>query len=157
MGTFHGITSLALLALAMLVGLIGLAPVSPAAAAGYMLLLGLSFVVVCGAFCAKCPCRASACGHLLPGLVAQRLPARPQTAYTAADLALTAAALAAMVLFPQPWLWPRPMLLALFWSLVALAALQIAMRVCRRCRNNHCPMQRGIGRIRSWKEDRPAD
>ncbi len=155
MGTFHGITSLVLLALAMLVGLIGVALDAPTAAVSYALLLGAAFLVVCAAYCAKCPCRKDACGHLVPGLVAQNLPARRQTPYNTIDLALTASALAAMVLYPQPWLWRHPTLLTLFWLLTAGAVLQIVLRVCRRCQNRHCPLQGRTARVRSWREDKP--
>ncbi|MDJ0874521.1 MAG: hypothetical protein QNJ02_04585 [Desulfobacterales bacterium] len=155
MGTFHGITSLVLLALAMLVGLIGVALEAPTAALVYTLVLGIAFLVICAAYCAKCPGRTQACGHLIPGLVAQYLPARRQTPYHTIDLALTALALAAMVCYPQYWLWPHPALLALFWLLISGAVIQIALRVCRRCQNPHCPMKIGTMGIRSWRADKP--
>ncbi|MDJ0721814.1 MAG: hypothetical protein QNJ04_09295 [Desulfobacterales bacterium] len=157
MGTFHGITSLVLLALAMLVGLIGVALNAPSAAVAYILVLVVAFLVICAAYCAKCPCRTDACGHLLPGLVASYLPARRQTHYHTADMALTALALAAMVFYPQYWLWQHPALLALFWLLTAGAGLQIVRRVCPSCQNPHCPMKKGTTGIRSLKADRPAD
>ncbi len=115
MGSFHGIISFVLFALAMLVGIIGVALEAPAAARVYALLLVVSFLIVCGAYCAKCPCRAASCGHLVPGLVAQYLFDRRQGPYNTLDLALTAA---------------------------ALAAMEIVLRVCRCCRNTGCPMQR---------------
>ncbi len=155
MGTFHGITSLILLALAMLVGLIGVALNAPTAALVYTLVLGVAFLVICAAYCAKCPCRTNACGHLLPGLVAQHLPTRRQTPYNKADLTFTASALAAMVFYPQYWLWLHPGLLTLFWLLTAGAVIQIILRVCRRCQNPHCPMKKGTMGIRSWRADKP--
>ena len=145
MGSFHGITSLIVFAAALLVGLIGIAVDAPPAAALYAMLLGAATLIVCGAYCAKCPCRKEGCGHLLPGLIAQMMPTRRQDPYHALDLILTGLALAAMVLFPQPWLLRKPVLLLLFWVLAAAAATEIVLRVCPRCRNPHCPMTRGRG------------
>ncbi len=141
MGSLHGITSLAVFTLALVVGLMGIAHSAPTAAALYAMLLGAAALTVCGTYCAKCPCRKKACGHLLPGLIARILPARRQTPYSTFDLVLTAAALAAMVLFPQPWLTRLPVLLVLFWLLVIAAAAEILGRVCPRCRNPHCPVK----------------
>lgn len=39
------------------------------------------------------------------------------------------------------------MRLILFWLFVAGAVIEIALRVCRRCRNVHCPMQRLDDRV----------
>jgi hypothetical protein len=158
MGSFHGISSLVLLALATLAGLIGVALDTPAAAVAGTLLMGGALLVICGAYCAKCPCRTNHCGHLIPGLIAQRLPARRQGPYTRIDLALTAIAVAAMIFYSQPWLWGRWPLMVLFWLLVLVAVAQILLRVCRSCRNTGCPVQRlRPAGIRSWKADTPAD
>jgi hypothetical protein len=142
MGNLHGIASLGLFALALLAGMTGVALDSPTAAIGYAFLLSISFLAICGAYCTKCPCRTHSCGHFLPGLIVRYLPARRQTPYHGLDLTLTGQALAAMILYPQPWLWHRPLLLTLFWLCVGLSAIEIVLRVCRRCRNVHCPMQR---------------
>jgi hypothetical protein len=135
----HGMVSAVLFVLAVGVGLLAIYLVSPAIALVYMALCAVLFVVVLWGFCARCPHRGVSCAHLIPGVLASLLPERKCQPYSPGERAGAAVALLFMVLFPQPWLIAKPLLLVLFWALVAGAALEIRVAVCRGCANIYCP------------------
>jgi hypothetical protein len=135
----HGVVSAVLFVLAVGVGLFAILTAAPDIALVYLALCAVLFVVVLWGFCARCPHRGVNCAHLIPGVLASLLPERTCQPYSSWETAGVAVALLFMVLFPQPWLIATPPLLVLFWALVAGAALEIRVAVCRGCANIYCP------------------
>jgi hypothetical protein len=41
--------------------------------------------------------------------------------------------------YPQAWLWRHTTALIAFWGLMALAVVDIRVKVCKACDNKHCP------------------
>jgi len=138
MRLFHGLFSLALVGAALATGFA--AGVDPLA---YGLVTAAGCVLIFGAYCAKCPCRLSACAHVLPGLVTRILPRRRAGTYRWYDFTGLVIGGLAVFAFPQPALVRQPELLALFWGLVALAVVEISLFLCRGCANGNCPLCRG--------------
>lgn len=133
MRLFHGILSLSLLGAAIATGFAaGVDPLLYGAAGGGGLLL------VFYAYCAKCPCRMTACAHVLPGLVTRLLPRRVAGAYRWPDYCGLAIGVLAVFAVPQAALSRQPELLALFWGLVAVALVEIVLFLCRGCPNKKC-------------------
>jgi hypothetical protein len=142
----HGVLSLGLVLASFLVGLLGTWRQSSTAGLAYLAVLLLSPPLILYAFCAKCACGPEACGHVLPARLRTWLPARKEEDYTPADLLGTGLGLAALVLFPQFWLWRAKILWAVFWLFLAFALAEIRFRVCRPCRNGRCPVCPAPGR-----------
>jgi hypothetical protein len=136
----HGVVSLGATAIAAGISALAMGRDSWALAALYGAIYVAGGVLIIGAFCAKCPCKAH-CGHVLPGKLAARFPRRQPGPYRPLDYTLLGIGLAAWVLVPQPWLVSRPGLLVAYWILMGAAGLQIQHFVCRACRNTHCPIR----------------
>lgn len=140
-GRRHGLIGLALVGAALGLAAMWVAALSRPAALCYLLILSGGGLIILRRFCAQCPSRGADCRHVIPGLLAARLPRRAPGPYRRSDLILTGLALFAMTGFPQPWLWALPALFVLFWLLVAVAAVEILWKVCPTCTNGACPIQ----------------
>lgn len=136
---FHGISSLVLAGIAITLGAVSIYRASPWLALGYGILGALASFAVLFAYCAKCPGREH-CAHVLPGRAAG-LFRRKTAPYTAWEYAAMAAGLGVIIFAPQPFLLPYPASLAAFWTLCAIAVIQIRMKVCSACANEHCPLR----------------
>jgi len=137
MRLFHGILSLGLLGAVIATGFAaGTDPLLYGTAGGAGLLL------IFYAYCAKCPCRRTACAHVLPGLVTRLLPRRAAGAYRWPDYGGLVIGVLAVFLVPQAALLRQPELLALFWGLVAVASVEITLFLCGGCPNKKCPLSR---------------
>jgi hypothetical protein len=135
----HGMVSAAMFGLAVGVGLLAIYIASPEIALVYLALGAVLFVVVLWGFCARCPHRGAGCIRLIPGVLASLLPARKCQPYSPRETAGVVVALLFLLLFPQLWLIASLPLLVLFWALVAAAAVEIRVAVCRGCANIYCP------------------
>lgn len=138
MDRFHGILSLVLITIAVLIALIAVFVVSTAVGLVYLALVVLATLAVVYVYCAKCTARDHHCGHVLPGRLTRRLPARREGPYSGWEILATVLGLAVIFLFPQYWLWGNKALFAVFWLLTASALLEILFLVCRDCRNTNC-------------------
>ena len=138
----HGIVSVSLAFAAFLLGAAAILAHSPVAGLLYAGLVVASPLLIAFAFCVRCPCRFGGCGHVLPGLIARRLPSRIGERHGRLELLALSAVVAALVLGPQAWLWRNPALLAPFWALLAVAAVEIRRYVCPGCGFEACPAKR---------------
>ena len=111
----------------------------------YIVLMGLSFVAVAYAWCAKCPCRSEACTHIWVGKLTRFLPQREPGEYTMGDWVGQAVYFAGLHFLPQYWLWQDKALFVLFWGLALAAFLVGPLCACKGCPNEHCH----VGQLRS--------
>lgn len=140
MQNFHGVFSLTLIGIAAAVGLTATFKASIWIAVLYIAILAASGILIVYLYCGKCTCRHHACRHVLPGKLVRFLPERAPGAYSYSDFIGTAIGLAALFGFPQPWLWQRPFLFILFWTLSVIAMAEILVFVCNGCENDGCPV-----------------
>ena len=139
-GNFHGVFSLLLIFAAVLIALSYMLWISPGWGFIYLSIIIIANPIVLFAYCAKCLCRNDACSHVFPGKLTRLLPARIQGPYSFKDYFWTSLSLAALLGFPQIWLWHSAVLFFGYWLLLLLALVDILFFVCRRCRNENCPM-----------------
>ena len=130
----------------MLTGLVTVLDASTAAAAVYVVIIILAPPVMVYSFCTKCECREHSCAHVLPGMLAARMPERSGNTYTVQDVAGVAIPALLLFLFPQYWLAQRPMMLLLFWVLACAGLFEIRLFVCKKCGNTICPFCDKAGR-----------
>jgi hypothetical protein len=135
---FHGVTSIVLMGVATVLAAITALRTSWLLGALYLALAALGLAGVLYAYCAKCPCRLH-CGHVVPGKLVSAFVKREPGPYTKFEIAVVAVALSLLIALPQLWLWRTPVLLAAFWGLAGLAAIEIRAVVCRACDNVYCP------------------
>ena len=138
-GKFHGAFSLLLILAAVVIALVYMLDVSPGWGFCYIAVIIIANPIVLYSYCAKCLCREDACSHVIPGKLTRLLPARKQGPYSFRDYSATAMSLAALVGFPQFWLWRSKGLWILFWILITIGLVEILFFVCRSCRNANCP------------------
>lgn len=143
----HGVLSLVVLFAAIIIGIYAIAQVSPKTAIAYTAITFVGLLIVVYSFCAKCPCRKGACGHVILGLVTSILPTRKETEYTTLDYLGVIIPLGFILLAPQIWLKNNVPLLIAFWLLAAVALLEIILRVCRGCENNYCPIRSKVNSL----------
>lgn len=143
---FHGVFSLILIIAAIAIGLFHVFSESSLMGLGYLAIILISTAIILHAFCAKCSCRDDACRHVFPGKMTRLFPSRQQGPYHFGDLFWTGLALAALFLFPQPWLWNDRAVLTAFWAIALIAIIEIQVFVCTGCDNRACPVQRIGGR-----------
>ncbi len=139
---FHGVFSLILIIAAIVIGLFHVFGESNLMGIGYLAIVLISTAIILYAFCAKCVCRDDSCRHVFPGKLTRLFPSRQQGPYHFGDLFWTVLALAALFLFPQPWLWNDKGLLIAFWAIAIVAIIEIQFFVCTGCGNKGCPIQR---------------
>jgi hypothetical protein len=136
---FHGVTSLGGVTVATVIAAVAMFRTS--------WILGVVYLVVCVAasraiiytYCAKCPCKAH-CAHVLPGKAALAIDRQPGP-YTMVELAILAVALLVLIGLPQFWLWRHTGLFVVYWTLNAMALVQVRLVVCRTCDNVYCPLR----------------
>ena len=97
----HGILSLVLIAAAVITALAAIFPSSLFWALIYITGILASSLIIVYSFCAKCPCRHTSCGHVLPGALTWFFPRREEGPYTLADTVGVVVPLVFMVVFPQ--------------------------------------------------------
>ena len=136
---FHGLFSLILICLSVVIAAAYLLGNFIGWGLVYVGIIALANPAVLYSFCAKCLCREDGCSHFIPGKLTRLLPARRPGPYSFLDYFATAAALAALIGFPQIWLWRSKGLFILFWVLVTIGLVEILFFVCRACRNTNCP------------------
>lgn len=136
---FHGVLSLVLIFAVVVMALIYLFGLSVRLGLVYLAIIVVANPLVIYAYCAKCLCRENACGHTLPGKLTQFLPQRKQGPYTVSDYFWAGIALAALLSFPQPWLWQNSILFTVFWISLIGGLIEILFLVCPRCQNKQCP------------------
>ncbi len=109
----------------------------------YLAIAGTSSIAIIAVFCARCPCR-DRCGHVVPGMVARWLfPGTSPGEYGAIALAVTVAALLALLGVPLAWMWRSTAALGVYVVLLIGAGVLIRGMVCPRCDNAHCPARPG--------------
>jgi hypothetical protein len=136
---FHGITSLALVGIATAIAAVAMFQSSVWMGIGYLLICGISPLIMLYAYCAKCPCQAY-CGHVFPGRAAKLFKRRPGP-YTTTETIALGIALLLLVGSPQWALWKNTGLLIAFWGLYGIAIIQIRSVICRACNNVYCPLR----------------
>ncbi len=139
----HGAISLLLMFLAVTIGAYSIALSSRLLATAYLVISLLSSIAIVYSFCSKCPCRATSCGHILPGKLTALLPQRKEGQYGALDYAGVVIPFLIIVIFPQPWMLGNLLLLGAFWGLLVIALLEINFVVCKGCNNIYCPVNKG--------------
>lgn len=138
----HGVIGLLVVVVAVFLGVYAIWLYSVKLALLYIVLALLLSLILVYAFCAKCPCRKHACGHVFPGKLTAVLPGRKPGKYTSLDYIGVAVPLAIIVLFPQYWLRSRIVLFTAFWVILILACAYIYSAVCHGCGNNFCPLRK---------------
>jgi hypothetical protein len=136
----YGVWSLILIFLAVAVGVVAIARFSKLIALMYIIVSLVSFIIIVYSFCAKCPCRQSECGHVLPGKLTKLLPNRAEGFYTKRDYFGVLIPLLLMLGIPQIWLAARLQLMIIFWALFIIAGVEIAIKICKSCENRYCPI-----------------
>jgi hypothetical protein len=139
----HGILSLVLIAAAVITALAAIFPSSLFWALIYITGILASSLIIVYSFCAKCPCRHTSCGHVLPGALTWFFPRREEGPYTLADTVGVVVPLVFLVVFPQYWLFSHTVYFILFAAFWILAAADIQFFVCRDCANTCCPFFQG--------------
>jgi hypothetical protein len=119
----HGITSPALVGIATAIATVAMFGSSAGMGIGYLLICGISSLVILYAYCAKCPCQTH-CGHVFPGRAAKFFRRRPGPYATTETIAFGIALL--LLAGPPQWaLWKNTGLLIAFWGLCGIAIIQI--------------------------------
>ncbi|RJP77199.1 MAG: hypothetical protein C4524_08730 [Candidatus Zixiibacteriota bacterium] len=138
----HGVAGVGLFFAAVGVGLAAVGVQSLLWGAVY---LGVVLAGVWGiltSFCAKCPCQAKRCSHIILGPMARLAPRRRPGPYTRGDVGGLIVSFLVILIFPQPWLWDKLWVGLVFWSAALAAAGDILVAVCPRCLNVRCPLNR---------------
>jgi hypothetical protein len=115
----------------------------------YVAAVGLMGAVALGCWCARCPHgRGEGRCAVMPGWVT-RLLVRPRGGGIGWwEKLLFGLGHVAVVALPQWWLWQRPLLMAVYWVLLAASCVVFPARVCRRCPFEGCPFNPAGRRMR---------
>ena len=135
---FHGIFSFTLMSLSYLLAIVIVYNSSVNFALLYILVIFVSSFLIVYSFCTKCACRGKGCAHLLPGKLAGLLPKREQGEYSKLDIVGTIVGIAAIISFPQYWLWQQKIVFVVFWVVQIIAVLEVKCFVCGQCENHIC-------------------
>jgi hypothetical protein len=135
----HGMLSLAFLGISLAIGLFSIGKSSILLAILYGCVMGLSGIAILYSFCAKCMCRSTTCGHVIPGVLTRYLPRRMSGRYSRGDRLGIALPLVVSLIYPQYWLLGNLWWWGAFWVLFVGAAVEIRTQVCRGCGNRYCP------------------
>jgi hypothetical protein len=139
----HGLVSILLFYAALSAGMAAIWPHSRVLALCDLGIIVLGTLGIVYSFCAKCPCHAGHCSHILLGKLTRLVPRRRIIPYTRLDIAGLIVSALVLVLFPQPWLRSHAILWAAFWVAAAAAVGDILPAVCPSCRNVRCPLKPG--------------
>lgn len=143
-GKFHGVFSLILILAAVAMALFYILRISLGWGLVYLAIVILANPLILYSYCAKCSCRKTACSHILPGRLAQWLPARKPGPYSIMDYIGTATSLGILLGFPQVWLWHNLAMFILFWMVLLVGLVEILFFVCHACDNDHCPINASL-------------
>lgn len=135
----HGLLSLLIMVAAIITATFAIIQFSVFWTLVYLVGILLSYLVIVFSFCTKCPCRNTACGHVLPGKIASFFPARAEGPYTLRDELGVIVPLVFMIAFPQYWLLSQPVYFILCAVLFLIAAADVRFFVCKGCTNCFCP------------------
>ncbi len=122
----------------------------------YGCMLALSGIAILYSFCAKCRCRDTTCGHVIPGMITRYLPRRLPSRYSLSDRIGILLPIAVSLIYPQYWLAGSPLEWAVFWILMVGAAVEMRVSVCPGCTNRYCPA-RSTPRVEPEKESPGPD
>jgi hypothetical protein len=137
---FHGYTSIILFFAAIATGIYAIAFYSITMAILNAIFLILMILSVSFYFCSKCPVRER-CGHWIFGKVSQLVSKFKNEKYNTFDMVFgTMLPIVIVILLPQYWLIKTPLLLVVYWGLMAIAGIQVSFFVCTRCDNHKCVM-----------------
>jgi hypothetical protein len=137
----HGLLSLVFLSVSAVIAFFFIGRSSVLLAVLYGCVLGLSGIAVLYSFCAKCMCRDTTCGHVIPGMLTRYLPRRLSGRYTAGDKVGVLIPVLVSLVYPQYWLIGNLGAWSAFWILIIGAAAEIRTHVCYGCANRHCPLR----------------
>jgi hypothetical protein len=134
----HGMLSLVFFSLSVVIGLFSIGQSSVLLAILYLCVLGLSGFVIVFSFCARCMCRNTSCGHVIPGMLTGYLPRRMSGRYSREDRFGFLIPAVGSLVYPQYWLVNHLWWLVAFWILFLIGMVETRTRVCRGCQNRHC-------------------
>ena len=126
--------------IAVLIGAYAVSYHSLTMAGGYILIAGVSGLLITRLFCTACPIKDH-CVHLIPGLIARLWKGRDGP-YSRIILLSTALLFAVILVPPQGVLISFPALLLCFWICTGIAALNSHLFLCPGCGNRFCPFRR---------------
>lgn len=106
-----------------------------------LLLLG-SVLLVGYSFCTKCSSCQKKCAHPQIGILRNFLPDRIKSKYQTKDYLGLIPLLAFGIIMPQYWLWQDKMLFIAYWILNVSVLIGIITRLCVKCENENCKMNR---------------
>jgi hypothetical protein len=109
----------------------------------YLILFGISSLIIVLSFCTKCSCKRN-CAHVLPGLATRLFKDRPPGAYTKTELTLLITSLVLILGFPQFWLIRYWKQFLYFWILNGIGLIIIVKKICIRCENQFCPFSKRL-------------
>jgi hypothetical protein len=138
----HGMLSLVLLGASAVLAFFFIGRSSILLAILYGCVLGLSGIAILYSFCAKCMCRDTTCGHVIPGLLTHYLPRRVSGRYSRADLAGIILPVIVSLAYPQYWLIGNLWGWSAFWIVTIGALVEIRLYVCSGCTHRYCPARR---------------
>lgn len=135
-----GLLSILLFGGALAVAALRMFQISTQAGLLYSAALPVTLGVMLVFFCRKCPHVANnTCRHVIFGPVIKRLfPHSKPARYTLVELVLAFLPLGAMLIIPQMYLFQKPQLAVLFWTLCLPALLIVKTQVCSSCKNGNC-------------------
>lgn len=108
----------------------------------YTVCIPPAFLHVLFVYCRRCPhVQTNSCRHVLFGpIVAHLFKQTKPMAYTLTEVIVALTPLTVLIIFPQFWLFQTPVLLLIFWLLLAGAGILVVKGVCPRCKNTSCAM-----------------
>lgn len=135
-----GLSSIILVFAALLIACCQLFLSSPVLALIYFICIPLAFLFTLYNYCTKCPhVQDGTCRHVVFGWVVVKLfKIRSPSKYTLKEIILALAPIAALLIFPQYWLFQNIGLFTVFWVLMLIAVVIVRTGVCISCRNSNC-------------------
>ncbi len=134
----HGVLSLVFGGVAALIALSVIGSSSIFLAVLYGCILVLAGIAILYSYCAKCRCRATTCGHVIPGMLTRYLPRRLSGRYSIIDRFGILFPAAIILAYPQYWLAGNFPVWGAFWILIIGAAAEVRIFNCPRCTNRFC-------------------
>ena len=107
-----------------------------------LVLITAGLLTVSLTYCSHCPLHKKGCVHGFLGIPAKLVKDRSEEPYKAWNYIVVISALVPMIGFPQFWLIQMLPAFIGYWLLFAVAGILIPTRVCTKCSNKNCPMNR---------------
>jgi hypothetical protein len=126
----------------LLVGVLSIAMTNIWYGVIHLLVLLSSVLLVSYSFCAKCISCQKSCGHPQIGVLRKFVPDRIKSEYQIRDYLGLFPFIIIGVVFPQYWLFQNKVLFTIFWVLNVVVLLGILTRLCTKCENENCKMNR---------------